>query len=115
VRSAGHPQGAVLAVQVAEAGCEAAEADRPRLAGVRRDHLVAGQADQLGHVGQVRAVVVDTDLHLGGAPSGGAHGLELQQLASSLRTQRLRRSQEDRPRSGHHLGDLVEIEPLQGA
>ena len=75
-----------------------------------------GQPDQLGHLGQVRAVVVGhrspprVALRRGLIGAGSSSSPRVAAAGSAAPAA----EQEDRPRSGHHLGDLVEIEPLQG-
>src|SRR6185437_9369 len=62
LRSTLDVQPGIAAGQLGEAGCEAAEPDPPRRAGVRGDDLVGVEPGELGDLGQVRAVVDDGDL-----------------------------------------------------
>ena len=67
----GDPQARVAVDEVGEAGCEAAEADPPRRAGVGADHLVAGQSGEVGDLVEVGPVVAHGDLDDDLAASAG--------------------------------------------
>ena len=105
----------MLAGQVAEAGGEAAEGDRPDLTGVDRDDLVGSQPGAVGDLGQVGAGVVDRDGH-GLLLVGGreVHSRQVEQVLPLLGAERAVQPEQQGPRARHDLGDLAKCRATAG-
>ena len=91
--AAGHPQPVVLAVQVAEARARSRRTRPSRPARcAAATTSVGGQSAQLGHLGQVLAVVVDRDLHRSASSAPARSAGQVEQLAGAAGRQRPRRA-----------------------